>query len=115
MDLSRSKTLDGIYITDFDENKIRTDPKVVAEMARLSTEQPMPSYFVMQCGQCISVSLLNARSARLHFMDVRSHPLLRKGDIVCLTETNILDEMDNKSMICLGYSPADKCHGLAQK
>ena len=36
-----------------------------------------------------SIAVLNARSARLHFEDVISHPLLSESDILCITETNI--------------------------
>ena len=117
--LSRSKSLDGLYLTDFGEKQIRTDSKVVQEMQRLSTEEAMPSSFQIDHTHAVSVTLLNGRSARLHFMDILSHPLIKQSDIICLTETNIPTsemrtyQIHNTNMLCLGCSPAVNCHGLA--
>ena len=66
-----------------------------------------------------SIAVLNARSARLHFEDVISHPLLSESDILCITETNIaknqahLFQITDRKLIFLPYIPASNCHGVA--
>lgn len=108
--LSRSKSLGGLYLIEFDPKQLKIDPKVSTEMQRLSTKAALPWPFDLPATDCMSVSLLNARSAKLHFKDVTSHPLLKQTDIICLTETHTetddnasLHQIDWRHMILLQH------------
>ena len=117
--LSRSKTLDGIYVKKFSEKQIKADDDVVLEMKRLAAEQTITKPFDIFESHSVSLATLNARSARLHFNDIKSNPLLRQTDILCIAETNIpqnkahLYQIPDTHMICLGHSSESNCHGLA--
>jgi hypothetical protein len=118
--LSRSKTLDGIYIRGFDEKRIKVDPNVTSEMKRLTTDVAFNKPFeILKLTNCVSIAFLNARSARLHFPDIMSHPILQHADILCFTESHITDtdtalyQMDNRTSYHLPYNPALNCHGLS--
>ena len=120
--LSRVKTLTGLYITQFNPKKIKVSEMVKTEMDRMQQHavslNPYAN-FINQGHRSITVALLNARSAKLHFKDILAHPLLANADILCLTETHYHE--DNLHMFqrngwnleVLPCIPHTLCHGLA--
>ena len=117
--LSRSKTLDGIYIKGFRENQIKVDQDVVVKMKRMFKEAQAKKPFDLFDENSFSIAVLNARSARLHFKDAISHPFLSESDILFVAETNIaknqahLFQITDRKLIFLPYIPASNCHGVA--
>ena len=84
--LSRARTLQGLFLTAFDETKVKCDKRVSAEMDRLASTQPwvhLSSNPTIACYIC----LLNVRSLPAHFLDINSHETLTKATVLALTET----------------------------
>ena len=112
--LSRSRTLNGLYITGFDGEKIKGDANVLSEMKRLFTEACVSKPFrILDMTNSISLTFLNARSASLHFLDIRSHPLRQHVDTLCIIESHIFDaknsayQMDNRNVYVLRENVMD--------
>ncbi|KAK3083348.1 hypothetical protein FSP39_020499 [Pinctada imbricata] len=121
--LSRCRTIQGLQILDFDPQKILQNSSVKREMARLQENVRLPSPYIflynpLSC-RVWTISLLNARSLRLHFNDVLKDPITKSSDLLMYTETNTYNHQANMMNI-LDYKqeivPKDtdkKRHGLA--
>ena len=84
--LSRSRTLNGLFLTAYDKAKIRCDQRVQVEMERLSTHKPLtilPPSLVSRFYIC----LLNVRSLVAHYQDILHHKVLMGATVLALTET----------------------------
>ena len=121
--LSRSRTLKGLQLLDFDPKKITASPSVKSEMKRLLTEMHLPSPYhklssPLSC-RSTRISLLNANSARLHFKDIMSDPVVNYSDILAITETHIANnnkrnhEINNYRMFINPPDLKQNHHGIA--
>ena len=94
--LSRVRSMDGLYITDLNENKIHVDENVVEEMLRLrATPLDLSSKFDKSQ---TTVMYINCRSLHKHIEDLNSIALLREMSIVVCSETRFMhkDQTDYK-------------------
>ena len=94
--LSRVKSMDGLYITNLNENKINVDENVVEEMLRLrATPLDLSSKFDKSQ---TTVMYINCRSLHKHIRDLNSIALLREMSIVVCSETRFMykDQTDYK-------------------
>ena len=91
--LSRVKSLEGLYIDTLNENQIKVDDKVVAEMSRLrSSRLNMSPLFRGN----FTIMYINCRSLHKHINDLKSISTLKDLDIVVCSETRLQAEDDNE-------------------
>ncbi|MES9881383.1 MAG: AAA family ATPase [Sedimenticola sp.] len=105
--LSRCRTLDGLYLQQFDKKKITVSKPVETEMARLrlNTLDPQSAHLLSTLPHdYFKICHLNIRSLAAHFTDLQSsHPLLT-CDIICLSETWLNKSKQTKDYTLDGYS-----------
>ena len=87
--LSRAKTLDRLYISQFDEKKLKCSTKVKLEMEHLRTERKFPLYyeFLITWQNELIISVLNTRSYIRHREDLLHDPVFKRSDLIVLSET----------------------------
>ncbi|XP_062572139.1 uncharacterized protein LOC134234095 [Saccostrea cucullata] len=92
--LSRVKSLNGLYLVNFDSQKIKTSAKTIAEMERLMNSMkffpPDTLSYLPDSNSMISISAVNAQSLHRHFVDVINHPSARSAHILGVTETFLM-------------------------
>ena len=97
--LSRARTLEGLQLIDFDADKIRANRNVQKEMQRILLDLHLPSPYLQLMSpltsSTVQLALLNANSARLHFSDISSDPVLLYSNVVGVTETHFREQKKN--------------------
>ena len=95
---SRVKNLNDLYITDFDQEKIKVDIHVQEEMNRLretSLKLSSPNSFfppVPPLIHTLKIGLLNVNGYLQHLDDITSDHNIHMLDIIAFTETHLKDE-----------------------
>ena len=91
--LSRTTSLQGLHIIDFDEDKIYSDPEITTSlenMQKAEFENAMP---LLHCLSNSSSSLTlihhNTEGLSAHVDDVKKHHEMCFADILCFTETHL--------------------------
>jgi hypothetical protein len=118
--LSRVTTLDGMYLTDFDANKIFCNKQVnieVAKMTSFNLARANPLLEIDHTNHFI-IAHHNIQSLRAHLEDMKSNPEMRKAHVICLSETWLTDSQDSLDSIQIqGYSLETanfgRCKGVA--
>ncbi len=93
--LSRTTSLHGLHITDFEDKKIYADPAITASlqsMRRARVEEIMPLLqHVKENRQEHTLTLVhhNTEGLASHMEDIRCHHELQHADVLCLTETHL--------------------------
>uniref|UniRef100_A0A3B1IIS5 ATP-dependent DNA helicase n=1 Tax=Astyanax mexicanus TaxID=7994 RepID=A0A3B1IIS5_ASTMX len=93
--LSRTTSLSGLNIIDFDEKKIFCDPEISTALenmpkADLHTVQPLlQTIRESNLNQAITIVHHNTEGLQHHFKDIKSHHELLLSDVLCLTETHL--------------------------
>ena len=93
--LSRAKSANGLYILDFESEKIRASRRVKEEMSFLSKERsiaPFATFF--SDTSSLFLSTVNVRSLPMHASDLLRDPTFLMSDIAVLTETWLSHEVD---------------------
>ena len=87
--LSRVTSINGLYLTKFDKNKIRASQETHDAMKLMNTRPVSVSInrVIERPSQLIKIALLNTRSIIKHEKDIRSCNNLLMTDILCFTET----------------------------
>ena len=83
------KTLSGLHILDFNPTKIKVDPRVEEEMARLRQSPlqflPAPRICQLPAEEWVTIGLLNVRGYLPHVHDITADPHITMLDVVALT------------------------------
>jgi hypothetical protein len=91
--LSRARSLNGLHLNNFDNNKIKVSKLVQQEMGRLRQSSllhiPLNDFSNERSGENVIISCLNARSAKKHMPDIILDPAFSNADIICICESNI--------------------------
>ncbi len=93
--LSRTTTLSGLHITDFDENKIFCDPEISASlenMPKADFYNIQPILHIVQDSKMSSALKIihhNTEGLECHMDDLKCHHELLLADVFCLTETHL--------------------------
>ncbi|KAL4008321.1 hypothetical protein ACER0C_002173 [Sarotherodon galilaeus] len=94
--LSRTTSLKGLYITDFDERKIYADPAItdaLKNMRHASFENATPLLqflkSVVPTVPTLTIIHHNAQGLPTHMEDMRCHHELSLADVLCITETHL--------------------------
>ena len=90
--LSRVKSLAQLYLMgDIDSAGVRADPRISEEYQRLRSEGMKlhaPNILCKSNSENIVITLLNVRSLKQHFEDIRNDSKIVQSDIIAFTETH---------------------------
>ncbi|KAL3987772.1 hypothetical protein ACER0C_014887 [Sarotherodon galilaeus] len=94
--LSRTTSLKGLYITDFDERKIYADPAITDALknmrhASFENARPLLQFLksVVPTVPTLTIIHHNAQGLPSHMEDMRCHHELSLADVLCITETHL--------------------------
>ncbi|CAI5655046.1 unnamed protein product [Oreochromis niloticus] len=94
--LSRTTSLKGLYITDFDERKIYADPAITDALknmrhASFENARPLLQFLksVVPTVSTLTIIHHNAQGLPTHMEDMRCHHELSLADVLCITETHL--------------------------
>ncbi|XP_062373091.1 ATP-dependent DNA helicase PIF1-like [Sardina pilchardus] len=93
--LSRTTSLRGLHILDFDEGKIYADPEVATaleSMPKAQVENSMPLlHHLNSLGSSSRLTLIhhNTEGLSAHMEDIKKHHEMCLADILCFTETHL--------------------------
>ncbi|KAK0151948.1 ATP-dependent DNA helicase PIF1 [Merluccius polli] len=94
--LSRTTSLQGLTITDFDEKKIYADPEIKTALesmnhASFQSARPLLTLFksMDQTPKTLTIIHHNTQGLPSHIVDLKAHHELRLADVLCLTETHL--------------------------
>ena len=102
--ITRVRSLQNIFLRNFDKSHIRTDSDVLQEVDRLKT---VPYQFIKpylndpvfkNCQKELKVTYLNSNGIISHIEDIRADFNLLRSDILCLSETKITSSVANKDL-----------------
>ena len=102
--VTRVRSLQNIFLRNFDKSHIRTDSDVLQEIDRLKT---VPYKFIKpylndsvfkNCPKELKVSYLNSNGLLSKLEDVRADFNLMRSDILCLSETKLNSSVSNKNL-----------------
>ncbi|RXN16065.1 ATP-dependent DNA helicase PIF1-like protein [Labeo rohita] len=108
--LSRTTSLHGLHITDFDDKKKYADPKITASlqaMRRAPVEEIMPLLqHVRENRQEHTLTIVHHNTEGLgpHIEDIRCHHELQHADILCLTETHLTGSSTSSDLQLEGHN-----------
>ena len=86
--LSRVKTLQGLFILDFDSTAIKANHLVEGELQRLSNKVICNKDSKFEtCDQQVKILFLNVRSYKQHIPDLKASRLVQKASNLCFVET----------------------------
>ena len=106
---SRVKSLQGLFIKNFNPSSIKVSASVVSEMERLTSKKllpplPVPHVVALPKTDRIKVGHLNVRSYISKLEDVTSDKCIAHTDIMCFTETFLKSHDDVSSLTLNGES-----------
>ena len=89
MAFSRVKSLNGLFIKNFNPNSIKVSPTLVCEMERLASESllpplPVPNVLTVFSSDVIKIGHLNVRS---YLGKLANDSCISHTDVMCFTET----------------------------
>lgn len=104
--LSRLKTIDGLYITDLNTNKISVSKAVKAEMQHLrECKTELTLQFLYNMADVFRVTFLNARSLHRHLSDVKNDFNIQVAEVICFCETRFDDRDTSENTSLSGFLP----------
>ncbi len=87
---SRVKSLNSMYIKNFEAKCIKTSPKVDNEMERLTSnplpQPPQPNILTVSAESCLNIGHLNVHSYLAKEEDISCDPCLQSTHVMCFTE-----------------------------
>ena len=107
--LSRTTSLEGLKITDFEETKIYADPAITAALecmiqASFHSVRPLHYFFTSDQPATLTIVHHNVEGLPCHIKDLKRHHELRLADVLCLTETHLSGASVSPDFLLEGYS-----------
>ncbi|ROL52065.1 ATP-dependent DNA helicase PIF1 [Anabarilius grahami] len=108
--LSRTTSLSGLHITDFDEKKIFCDPEISASlenMPKAAFHNIQPILHIVQDSKLNSALKIihhNTEGLECHMDDLKCHHELLLADVLCLTETHLSGSAVSENLHLDGYT-----------
>jgi len=93
--LSRCKSLDNLFITDFDAKNIKVNKSGLEALATMKNEQPLPLLhqpWLNDKGNSLRLAFLNTRSLQKHADDIMNSIYLDVCDVAVYAETRLQDD-----------------------
>ncbi|XP_051816503.1 uncharacterized protein LOC127537664 [Acanthochromis polyacanthus] len=113
--LSRTTSLQGLTITDFDEKKIYADPTITTALRDMRSASFQGVTPLLNFGKLtdrprntVTVIHHNTQGLPSHIVDLRAHPELRLADVLCLTETHLSGPPVSPSFHLEGYTMSER-------
>ncbi|XP_028298421.1 uncharacterized protein LOC114460697 [Gouania willdenowi] len=111
--LSRTTSLQGLSIIDFDEKKIYADPAITSalqQMRSASFKSVTPLLHLTERPEAaVTIVHHNTQGLPSHMVDLRVHHELRLADVLCLTETHLSGSPVSSDFVLEGYTVFDRC------
>lgn len=85
--VTRTRTLEDLYILNFDAKKFKTNLKVENEMNRIEKHMLTDPYKILTEDNSFVISCINARSMVLHYADIVNDPVCLSSKLLLVTET----------------------------
>ncbi|XP_035984990.1 uncharacterized protein LOC118558642 [Fundulus heteroclitus] len=106
--LSRTTSLEGLKIIDFDEKKIYADERITAAMDTMrqaSFSNTSPLLHFPSSPLCTTLKIIhhNVEGLVCHYDDMKHHHELGLADILCLTESHLFGSSYPASLQMEGY------------
>ncbi|XP_062619428.1 uncharacterized protein LOC134280987 [Saccostrea cucullata] len=103
--LSRVRSLDGLFILDFNEKSLSKDETVDNEMDRLRENRLQLSYTPLY-SVCKDIKFLfnNARSLHKHFLDIKSDPSVLAADVIGIAESWLCELDSDEDFTLEGFT-----------
>ncbi|KAE8291439.1 ATP-dependent DNA helicase PIF1 [Larimichthys crocea] len=109
--LSRTTSLKGLHITDFEEKKIYADPEITAAMenmnqASFACTTPLLQHVKLADGTAQNLKIIhhNAQGLPSHIGDLKCHHELALADVLCITETHLSGSFVSPKFHLEGYN-----------
>ncbi|KAK0145565.1 ATP-dependent DNA helicase PIF1 [Merluccius polli] len=109
--LSRTTSLRGLNITDFEKKKIYADPEITAAMenmnhASFECARPLLQHVKLAEGTAQNFKLIhhNAQGLPSHIEDLKCHHELALADVLCITETHLSGSFVSPTFHLEGYN-----------
>uniref|UniRef100_A0A3B5QQ24 ATP-dependent DNA helicase n=1 Tax=Xiphophorus maculatus TaxID=8083 RepID=A0A3B5QQ24_XIPMA len=107
--LSRTTSLEGLKIIDFDESKIYADKNIRAAMESMRSAsflhiRPLLHFQSGHQGATLTIVHHNVEGLVCHSEDMKQHHELMLADVLCLTETHLFGSSVPASCQMEGYS-----------
>ena len=109
--LSRTTSLQGLYITEFNGEKIYADPHITAALQGMTHTTFNDTRPLLTLGQTIdqthqSLTVIhhNTQGLPSHMEDLKCHHELRLADVLCLTETHLSGSQISPRFQLEGYN-----------
>uniref|UniRef100_A0A8C4HPS9 ATP-dependent DNA helicase n=1 Tax=Dicentrarchus labrax TaxID=13489 RepID=A0A8C4HPS9_DICLA len=109
--LSRTTSLQGLHITDFDEKKIYADPEITAAMenmkqASFESTRPLLQHVKLADGTAQTITIIhhNTQGLPSHIEDLKCHHELTLADVLCITETHLSGSFVSSKFQLEGYN-----------
>ena len=93
--LSRCKSLDNLFITDFNAKNIKVNKSGLEALATMKKEQPLPLLhqpWLNDKGNLLRLAFLNTRSLQKHANDIMNSIYLDVCDVAVYAETRLQDD-----------------------
>ncbi|XP_062592424.1 uncharacterized protein LOC134253849 [Saccostrea cucullata] len=103
--LSRVRSLDGLFILDFNEKSLSKDETVDKEVDRLRENRLQLSYTPLY-SVCKDIKFLfnNARSLHKHFLDIKSDPSVLAADVIGIAESWLCEIDSDEDFTLEGFT-----------
>ncbi len=108
--LSRTTSLSGLHITEFDENKIFCDPEIsssLENMPKAEFHNVQPILHILQDSSLNSSFKIihhNTEGLQCHMDDLKCHHELLLADVLCFTETHLSGSAVPEDLQLDGYT-----------
>ena len=105
--LSRVTTLEGLYLTNYDQSKIFCNNDIETNVAKMSTFDLSTANPLLELDHHTNfiVAHHNIQSLRRHIEDLKSNTQMRNAHVICLSETWLTDHNDNlEDLVIDGYT-----------
>ncbi|XP_051806644.1 uncharacterized protein LOC110967030 [Acanthochromis polyacanthus] len=113
--LSRTTSLQGLTITDFDEKNIYVDPTITTALRDMRSASFQGVTPLLNFGKLtdrprntVTVIHHNTQGLPSHIVDLRVHHELRLADVLCLTETHLSGPPVSPSFHLEGYTMSER-------
>ena len=93
--LGRIQSIDQLYLSSLDSSKIKINQEALAEAFRLPSVTLNPKRPLWYETSHFKICHLNIRSLSKHFDDLRYDPTMLQSNIICLSETWMIDNNVN--------------------
>ena len=104
--LSRVTTLEGLYLTNYDQSKIFCNKDIEANVGKMSSFDLSTANPLLELDHNKNFIIVhhNIQSLRCHIEDLKSNTQMRNAHVICLSETWLTDNDILEDLVIDGYT-----------